>query len=363
MRCRPPKAVNPSALANTPKGNGSNNRSTEKIEEETIAINRPEDYYPVYIGEVIKSRYQIVAKQGYGVGSTVWLCRDLIDNRHLTLKVCVRRTKQLSHELMVSEHLKKRHDGHHPGQKLVQVVLDSFEIDGPHGQHVCLLYEPLGMKLTELITHMPNGMIPADELQKITQIVLIALDHIHRQDVIHTDICMNNVLQTIEDKSIFTQIEEDEFYRPIRRKKLHDRHIYYSRSPPVSTGLPILCDFGGARLNGTEQEGDIMFSAYKPPEVILGMKWDHKVDIWGLGLMVWRMFEGVHLFPPRESNTLDEERHLAEMVSLLGPPPAEFLIRSPKYFKYWDDKGELLQFWHSPCYETSDNRAKEYGKA
>lgn len=97
---------------------------------------------------------------------------------------------------------------------------------------------------------------------------------------------MNNVLQSIEDKSVFTRIEEDEFYRPIRRKKLHDRHIYYSRSPPVSTGLPILCDFGGARLDGGKQEGDIMFSAYKPPEVILGMKWDNKVDIWGLGLMV-----------------------------------------------------------------------------
>jgi hypothetical protein len=44
------------------------------------------------------------------------------------------------------------------------------------------------MKLTELVTHMPNGMIPVDELQKITQFVLIALDHIHRQDVIHTGI-------------------------------------------------------------------------------------------------------------------------------------------------------------------------------
>lgn len=97
---------------------------------------------------------------------------------------------------------------------------------------------------------------------------------------------MNNVLQDIDDTSIFTHIEEEEFYRPIRRKKLHDRHIYYSRSPPLSTGFPILCDFGGARLNRTKQEGDIMFKAYKPPEVILGMKWDHKVDIWGLGLMV-----------------------------------------------------------------------------
>lgn len=182
------EARKPSKGLRSPTYVFSETKSTEKIEEETITINEPEDYYPVYIGEVIKSRYQIVAKQGYGVGSTVWLCRDLIDDRHLTLKVCVRRTKQLGHELMVSEHLKKRNGSHHPGQKLVQVVLDSFEIDGPHGQHVCLLYEPLGMKLTELITHMPNAMTPVDELQKITQFILIALDHIHHRDVIHTGI-------------------------------------------------------------------------------------------------------------------------------------------------------------------------------
>jgi hypothetical protein len=54
------------------------------------------------------------------------------------------------------------------------------------------------------------------------------------------------------------------------------------------------------------------------------------------------MFEGVHLFPPHESGILDEEQHLAEMVSLLGPPPAEFLLRSPNYFKFWDEKGEFL---------------------
>lgn len=56
------------------------------------------------------------------------------------------------------------------------------------------------------------------------------------------------------------------------------------------------------------------------------------------------MFEGVHLFPPRDSGTLDEEQHLAEMVSLLGPPPAEFLLRSPSCFKFWDEKGEFLWF-------------------
>jgi hypothetical protein len=31
----------------------------------------------VHLGEVFQSRYQVVAKLGFGVYSTVWLCRDL----------------------------------------------------------------------------------------------------------------------------------------------------------------------------------------------------------------------------------------------------------------------------------------------
>lgn len=48
-----------------------------KIEEEEIPTYKPENYYPAYMGEVLNSRYQIVSKLGFGVQSTVWLCRDL----------------------------------------------------------------------------------------------------------------------------------------------------------------------------------------------------------------------------------------------------------------------------------------------
>lgn len=38
---------------------------------------------------------------------------------------------------------------------------------------------------------------------------------------------------------------------------------------------------------------------------------------------------------------LDDEQHLAEMVSLMGPPPPKFLKRSGKCRKYWDDNGKV----------------------
>lgn len=34
-------------------------------------------HYPVNIGDVFASKYQVLGKLGYGVASTVWLARDL----------------------------------------------------------------------------------------------------------------------------------------------------------------------------------------------------------------------------------------------------------------------------------------------
>lgn len=49
----------------------------EKFEEEKLVGYKAENFYPVRLGEVFKSRYQVVAKLGFGTSSTVWLCRDL----------------------------------------------------------------------------------------------------------------------------------------------------------------------------------------------------------------------------------------------------------------------------------------------
>lgn len=52
-------------------------RSETLIEEETLPSYEPSHYYPVKIGDVYQSRYQVIGKLGYGAHSTVWLCRDL----------------------------------------------------------------------------------------------------------------------------------------------------------------------------------------------------------------------------------------------------------------------------------------------
>ncbi|KAI9733436.1 MAG: hypothetical protein M1834_003520 [Cirrosporium novae-zelandiae] len=204
-------------------------------------------------------------------------------NKYLTLKLRVR-TIQHNHEgqcddreIAVSNHLKCS-TIEHPGKNMVRKALDSFEVIGPNGNH------------------------------------------------------------DIQDDSILLQLEQGEIEQPIARKVLSDRTIYNSRPMPSSAGPPVLCDLGEARVGNKKHRGDIMPGIYRALEIILGMSWDAKVDIWAVGVMTWDFLEGGHLFFAKKG-ILDDEHHLAEMVALLGPPPAEFLKRSKKCQQYWDNHG------------------------
>lgn len=54
---------------------------------------------------------------------------------------------------------------------------------------------------------------------------------------------------------------------------------------PVCAGLPILYDFGEARV-GNKHRGDVMPGIYRVTEVILGMELDCKLNIWAIGVTV-----------------------------------------------------------------------------
>jgi hypothetical protein len=48
----------------------------QPIEEEELPGYHAHRFYPVRLGEVFQSRYQTVAKLGFGSSSTWWLARD-----------------------------------------------------------------------------------------------------------------------------------------------------------------------------------------------------------------------------------------------------------------------------------------------
>lgn len=51
--------------------------ASQAIEEETLPGYVSARYCPTRIGEILKDRYQVVGKLGFGASSTVWLARDM----------------------------------------------------------------------------------------------------------------------------------------------------------------------------------------------------------------------------------------------------------------------------------------------
>jgi hypothetical protein len=58
-------------------------------------------------------------------------------------------------------------------------------------------------------------------------------------------------------------------------------------------------------------------------------------------IQIWDLFEGGRLFRAVKDGHLNDEQHLAEMVSLMGQPSRAFLERGVNSRKFWDSEGEL----------------------
>ncbi|KAI9666019.1 MAG: hypothetical protein M1821_003954 [Bathelium mastoideum] len=345
------------------------------VEEETLPGYNAEHYYPVNIGQVFDDRYRTIGKLGYGSASTVWLCRDIRKpNEYTALKVYVNCSK-VHRELPIYEHINSLHS-EHQGRDHVRKLLDAFKIKGPHGTHICLVHEPLGLSLDEIRAGSPDGILSAALIREMFRWILRGLEFLHKEaHVIHTggseyqsaafvstkleqDLQPNNLLMGVQDNSIFARFELYEAENPCPRKELADRTIYLSRPVPFSSGAPALSDLSEARFGELKHTEDIMPDVYRAPEVVLGISWGYPVDIWSLGMVIWELFEGTRLFPARNADGYYSERHhLAQMVAILGPPPLGFLRKSEKSRRFWDEDGTWIG--EAPIPNTSLETAEQ----
>ncbi|KAK3296394.1 kinase-like domain-containing protein [Chaetomium fimeti] len=318
-----------------------------KIEEETLPDYLPQRFYPVRLGEVLASRYQVVAKLGYGVTSTVWLARDLNQHRHVAVKAFVRAAamgSRLNHERNVYQRINNGPRSH-PGRDAVRSLLDAFQLEGPDGEHQCLVHPPLWVNLQTFLDSNPVGRLPNPVLAVVLYRLFQGLDYLHSEcGIIHTDIKPDNIMFGFNDDSPLAEFEQAELDSPSPRKEVNGRVIYVTRQIPMpkSLGPPVLCDFGAAVFGDKLHDDDVQPDQYRCPEVILEIPWSYKIDVWNIGCLVWDLFEGGHLFhgTDPEHGVYRGRAHLAEMIALLGPPTPELINRGNLKAKFFSKSCE-----------------------
>ena len=92
------------------------------------------------------------------------------------------------HELDISRQLEKGNPSHE-GRQYVRLILDSFKQKGPHGTHLCLVFEPLRETLSMLQRRMKDRCYSSHSCKEILAVILEGLEYIHDEcHIIHTGV-------------------------------------------------------------------------------------------------------------------------------------------------------------------------------
>jgi dual specificity tyrosine-phosphorylation-regulated kinase 2/3/4 len=89
-------------------------------------------------------------------------------------------------------------------------------------------------------------------------------------------------------------------------------------------------DFGSSCLLTDRLASYICSRSYRAPEIILGLPYDGKIDVWSLGCILAEQYTGYVLFANDSVQTI-----LARMWSVLGPFPQAMLTQGMDVDKYF----------------------------
>ncbi|KAJ5930002.1 hypothetical protein N7466_005495 [Penicillium verhagenii] len=310
-------------------------------------------FYPVRIGDVLHDRYTIIAKLGYGLTSTVWLAGDLEDNMTVVLKVYIRddykeKFNHAQNEIRAINTLMKIPTKHR-GRKYLRDAISSFRLDGPNGEHTCIVQGPTWQTIEDL-RKAHCGVLPPILVKVILNRILPALDFLHTEcKLIHTDIKGENIFQIFDKSAVKTvyNFAYAEMMHPSSRKYVDGKTIFASRrfSPPQLLTDCVLGDFGAALAGDQERHHCAQPECFRAPEVMLQADWSYPVDIWNLGVLVWYWVQGEVLFDGGDPKSTDDEcrystrNHLANVISVLGFPPLDFVKRGRRSHEFFHQNG------------------------
>lgn len=328
-------------------------------------------YHPVKIGDYLdEDNYIVVGKLGWGHFSTVWLCYDFEYKDFVAVKV-VKSAKHYTEAALDEIKLCADCQG---CQGCVQLY-DHFMVRGPHGRHVCLVFELVGENLLSLIRKYQDQhiAIPMELTKQIVRDMLIGLVEMKSKKLIHTDLKPENVLLRELPKRVKELIENfeppPENERPKRKKKRREK---FSRTKVHTLNLrgsqyhdSIVCklaDFGNACWTDRHFTDDIQTRQYRAPEILLGQDYDTSTDIWSFAALCFELITFDYLFNPKGGKHYSKnEDHIAQMIELLGPIDPRIKSKGKHSKRYFSKSGSLLHIKRLKYWDLKSVLIEKYG--
>ncbi|KAL3693732.1 hypothetical protein R1sor_007383 [Riccia sorocarpa] len=276
-----------------------------------------EGYYCFRIGEILDGRYEVASSHGRGVFSTVVRARDHKAGRGEPEEVAIKiirnnetMFKAGQQELVI---LKKLAGADPENKRHCVRLLSSFE----YRSHLCLVFESLHMNLREILKKFGRNIgINLNAVRAYAKQLFIALKHLKNCGVLHCDIKPDNMLVN-EAKNVLK-----------------------------------LCDFGSAMFAGENEITPYLVSRfYRAPEIILGLPYDHALDIWSVGCCLYELYTGKMLFPGHTNNDM-----LRLHMELKGPFPKKMLKKAAFADQHFDQDFNFCAIEEDPVTKKTVKR-------
>ncbi|KAK9063362.1 hypothetical protein SSX86_017232 [Deinandra increscens subsp. villosa] len=258
---------------------------------------------PIVLNGMIGSRYCVTEYLGSAAFSKVVQAHDLQTGIDVCLKI-IKNDKDFFDQSLDEIKLLKFVNKYDPADEHhILRLYDYFYFQ----EHLIIVCELLCSNLYEYQKYNKEcGREPyftLNRLQVITRQCLEALEYLHELGIIHCDLKPENILI----KS-------------------------YSRCE-----IKVI-DLGSSCFQNDNLSLYVQSRSYRAPEVIIGLPYDQKIDLWSLGCILAELYSGDVLFPNDELVIL-----LARVIGMLGPIDIEMLENGQETDKYFTKDFDLYR--------------------
>ncbi|CAG0887271.1 unnamed protein product [Darwinula stevensoni] len=266
----------------------------------TDACDDKEGYYRVRIGEVLDNHYTVYGYTGQGVFSNVVRARDIArGNQEVAIKII--RNNDIMHKtgLKELEMLRRLNDADSEDRFHCLRLYGHFF----HKGHLCMVMESLSMNLREVLKkYGKNVGLHIKAVRSYSQQLFLALKLLKKCSILHADIKPDNIL--VNESKIVLK----------------------------------LCDFGSASHVAENDITPYLVSRfYRAPEIILGIPYDHNIDMWSAACTIYELYTGKILFAGKSNNQM-----LKFFMDLKGKASNKFIRKGAFKDQHFDDKCNFL---------------------
>ncbi|KAL8903828.1 MAG: hypothetical protein Q9171_007266 [Xanthocarpia ochracea] len=250
----------------------------------------------------------------------------------------------------------------------VITLLDHFYCQGPNGTHLCLVLEAMGASVAAMTEGLPQNKVarlrfghvsryPKWMAKRVLTHMLHGIAFLHSRGVTHGDIQPGNLLFSASSLDLVSveELEDDETGAVVAVERLDKKADkwapkYLGISDPVIDYTDLdpefivkVSDLGAACRVDNVSKDPITPVGLRSPELTLKAPFDHSIDIWSFGCLVFELLTGRPLFAVGRQNMDNcDDDHLLQMIDVLGPLPKHLFSRWSRSSKYFSDNGELI---------------------